>query len=49
METGQGVGTDAGTGQVVGTGSGHRGIPCVLQTKFSSFLAHRSRRHRGSL
>ena len=27
-----------GTGHVVGTGAGHRGITCVLQTKFSSLF-----------
>ena len=33
---GQGEGTDARTGQGVGTGVGHRGFTWVLQTQFSS-------------
>ena len=35
METGQGVRTGAETRQGVGTGTGHGGFTCVLQTQFS--------------
>ena len=38
MGTGQGIGTGAGIVQGVGTGTGRRGITCVLQTQFASFF-----------
>ena len=36
METGQGVGSGAVAGKLVGTCTGHGGIICALLTHFSS-------------